>query len=586
LKRLALYTLLSAVIFTANAQYYLRGVIHDEKNKPLQNATVYLHSKKTGITSDRDGSFGIPTLLQYDTITIVLGGYEKQTIAVKTDVWQTIILKYTVSTIIKNKPKLISFTKDAKRSLKHFPFISDETYFQLIENEFITANEFPNSSFSLNINKASYSNARRFINMGSRVPPDAVRVEEMVNYFNLGCENTPTGKEIFKISSAISPCPWNSKNQLLFIKLCAKKIDLDKIPPGNFVFLIDVSGSMDMPNRLPLVKEAFHLFVKNLRPIDKVSIITYGGMVGTWLSPTAGDEKEKINHRLELLEAAGDTPGESAIEAAYKMARAHFIPKGNNRVILATDGDFNVGQTSEKALDELVTKQRESGIFLTCLGVGMGNFKDSKLQTLAKRGNGNYAYLDDLHEAEKVLVKELTETLYAVAEDAFINIQFDPKAVKEYRLLGFDNKKEAIQDASSDLDGGEIGSGSSSMAIFEIAPVIINTTNNYGRLQLKFHDINAKQGLMDEIVYDIPFSSTKDSVSSDSKFAASVVMYGLKLKESTYLNKATWEDVKLTTESAVDRNNFMQNEFLKLVNKTMDVYKQNKKRKNRNKTDK
>jgi Ca-activated chloride channel homolog len=580
-KKLALYCLFFGVALATQAQYYLRGSVRNDKNKPIQHAKVYLHSSKIGYTTDSDGSFGITTKHQYDSITVTMSGYETQILKLKTDIWQNVILKTSAETIIKNKPKLISFTKDAARSHRFNAFVSDETYFKLIENEFVNANNFPNTGFSLNVNKASYSNVRRFINMKSKVPPDAVKVEEMVNYFNLGYEK-PDGKDVFKINSAITTCPWNVKNELLFIKLSAKKLDLDKIPPGNFVFLIDVSGSMDMPNRLPLIKEAFYLFVKNLRAVDKVSIITYGGMVGTWLAPTSGADKHTINNRLEALEAAGDTPGESAIEAAYRMARSTFIPNGNNRVILATDGDFNVGQTSEKALDELVTKQRESGIFLTCLGVGMGNFKDSKLQTLAKRGNGNYAYLDNLHEAEKVLVQELTETLYAVAEDAFINIQFDANSVSSYRLIGFDNKREAIQDATSDLDGGEIGSGGGTIAIFEIVPKN-NRTNDFGKLKLNFNESKSKKGALQEITYNITANKNDSIVNKDYNFAAAVALFGLKLKESPFINKASWSLVKATANAASDKNSFLQSEFLKLVDKAADVYEPSrKKKKNKN----
>jgi Ca-activated chloride channel homolog len=583
-KKLVVYCSFFCTTISAQAQYFLRGIIRDEKKVALRNAKILLHSSKAVTITDIDGSFGITSSLQHDSITVSLDGFEKQTLRVKTDIWQNVTLKVTAATLIKNKPKLISFTKDANRKQRFNPLVSDETYFKLVENEFVNASSFPNTAFSLNVNKASYSNVRRFINMKSKPPSDAVRVEEMVNYFNLAYEN-PDGKDIFKIKSALTNCPWNKKNELLFIKLSAKKIDLDKIPAGNFVFLIDVSGSMDMPNRLPLIKEAFHLFVKNLRPIDKVSIITYGGMVGTWLAPTSGDEKQKISDRLELLEAAGDTPGESAIEAAYKMARATFIPGGNNRVILATDGDFNVGQTSEKALDELITRQRESGIFLTCLGVGMGNFKDSKLQTLAKRGNGNYAYLDDLHEAEKVLVQELTETLYAVADNTFINIRFNSSRVSSYRLIGFDNKREAVQDGSSDLDGGEIGSGSSNMAIFELVPVLNNnelSTSDIGKLQLKFHDVKDKTQTLQQTDFNIQ-GQVKDSTNSGIKFAAAVAMYGLKLKQSAYLNKATWAEVKAVAESAVDKAVLLQTEFLKLLDKTIEIYDPSKKKKKKKK---
>ena len=580
MKKLLAYCLFFCACYSAKSQYFLRGNIHDEKNTVLQNAKIYIHSSKATFSSGTDGSFGIPTKFLYDTITISLSGYNAQTIGVKTDVWVTAVLKSAVTTVIKYKPKLISFTKNAKETERFNPAISDETYFKLVENEFVKTEKFPNTGFSLNVNKAAYSNVRRFINMQSKVPPDAVRIEEMINYFNLGYD-LPENENSFNIKSSITACPWNTKTQLLFLKISARKIDLNKIPPGNFVFLIDVSGSMDMPNRLPLLKEAFQLFVKNLRPVDKVSIVTYGGVVGTWLAPTNGDEKEKINKSLELLEAAGDTPGESAILAAYKLANSTFIPGGNNRVIIATDGDFNVGQTSEKALDDLITAQKKTGIYLTCLGVGMGNYKDSKLQTLAKRGNGNYAYIDNLHEAEKVLVHELTETLYAVAENAFINVVFNATQVSSYRLIGFDNKREAVQDGSSEIDGGEIGSGASTLVIFEIAPgVACNKNEDVGKLYLKFNDVDDRQNKRQEIMYAIP-TTFNDNPANCEKFAAAVAMFGLKLKNSVYLNNASWADVKQTALLAVDKNDFLQNDFLKLLDKAVYIYDSKKKKKNK-----
>ncbi len=580
MKKVVLYCLFLCVAFTAKSQYYLRGVIRDDKNYTLVNAKIYLHSSKLFYNSGYDGSFGIPTKNLHDSVTIQLSGYEKQTLSVKTDNWLAVVLKINAATIIKHKPKLISFTNNAKQNSRYSPFISDETYFKIVENEFVKTEQYPTTGFALNVNKASYSNVRRFINTDSKVPPDAVRIEEMINYFNLDYER-PDVNNIFKLRSSVTNCPWNEKSKLLFLKLSAKKIDLNNIPPGNFVFLIDVSGSMDLPNRLPLLKEAFQLFVKNLRSIDKISIVTYGGVVGTWLEPTNGDEKEKINNALELLTAAGDTPGESAIAAAYKLAASTFVKDGNNRVILATDGDFNVGQTSENALDELISKKKESGIYLTCLGVGMGNYKESKLETLAKRGNGNYAYLDDLHEAEKVLVHELTETLYAVADNAFINVAFDSSQVSQYRLIGFDNKRDAVQDTSSDLDGGEIGSGASTMAVFEIVPTIYyNTKNNFGKLNLKFHDPEFPTNKMIEMNYEIP-SVTVDSATNGEKFAAAIAMYGLMLKESPYLNNKSWNDIKIFAETAVDKNNFLQSEFLKLLEKSIKIYEPGKKRKNK-----
>ncbi|MBL0147024.1 MAG: von Willebrand factor type A domain-containing protein [Chitinophagaceae bacterium] len=451
----------------ASGQYYLRGEVRDEKSQPIQNAKIFLHSSRLQYFSGSSGGFGITTKALNDSITVSLDGYETKIIKVIADQWQNINLKISTSNANKNKPKLISVTKNLQQSSKVKWFVDEETYFQIIENEHVDASKYPNTGFSLNVNKASYSNVRRFINMQSTVPPDAIRTEEVINYFNLHYQEPPKG-DVFKIESQLATSPWDEQEQLLFINVNAKKVDLEKAPSGNFVFLIDASGSMDMPNKLPLLKAAFQLFVKNLRTKDTVSIVVYGGTVAVWLPPTGGAEKEKIIKRIEELDALGDTPGEAAILTAYRLAEKTFIEGGNNRVILATDGDFNVGISSEKELDELITKERQKGVYLTCLGVGMGNFKDSKLETLAKRGDGNYAYLDDIAEAEKVLVKELTQTFYAVADDVYLNIQFNPNLIKEYRLIGFDNKRDAVSDSAIDLEGGEIGSGNSVMAVFEI----------------------------------------------------------------------------------------------------------------------
>ncbi len=304
--------------------------------------------------------------------------------------------------------------------------------------------------------------------MDNVVPPDAIRLEEMLNYFNIHYE-APGNDSNFSFRSAISRCPWNTANDLLFLHICARKAELKNIPPANLVFLIDVSGSMDLPNRLPLLKSAFSLMVNNLRDQDTVSIVVYGGMNGVWLTPTGGADKKKILESIAELEPGGPTPGEGGIRAAYRLAQSTFIKDGTNRVILATDGDFNVGQQSEEELNQLINGYRNSGIYLTCLGVGMGNYKDSKLEVLANRGKGNFAYLDNEKEAEKVLMEEFSQTVYSVAEDAFVDMQIDPGVVKNYRLIGFDNKSNALQDTSNILQGGEVGSGYSLIAMVELS---------------------------------------------------------------------------------------------------------------------
>jgi Ca-activated chloride channel family protein len=573
---------------TCSAQYYLRGEVKDEQNRPLQNAKIYLHSAKFLFNSGIQGSFGITVRELYDSITLSLDGYETKSLKVKTDTWQTIVLKVSAAHATKNKQKLISVTKNMQQTSKYNWFVNDETYFQLVENQFVECDKYPNTGFSLNVNKASYSNVRRFLNMKSTVPPDAVRVEEMVNYFNL-YYTEPSPNETFHISSQLTSNPWNDKEQLLFLNISAKKLDLDAIPPGNFVFLIDVSGSMDMPNRLPLLKAAFQSFVKNLRPIDTMSIVMYGGTVGVWLQPTSGAEKEMISKSIEELTAQGDTPGESAIRAAYKLAESSFIKGGNNRIILATDGDFNVGETSEKAMDELITKMRQTGVYLTCLGVGMGNFKDSKLQTLAKKGNGNYAYLDDIHEAEKVLVQELTQTFYAVANDVLMNVQFNASMVKEYRLVGFDNKREAIADETNDLEGGEIGSGNSTLAVFEIVPTEHLHSNKAGveeaiaHLQLNYSSLN--DTIMLKIQHTVPNNYLPfESIHKDLQFATVVSMLALKLKQSSYINGIDWFTINLLAQKVVNKNDYLQNEFLKLLEKVQKIYPEKKNKKTKVRT--
>jgi len=584
LKKIITYCLTLFFIFPSFSQFYLRGEVKDDKNNALQNVKIFVHSVRAMYVSGVQGSFGFTVINPYDSLTFFLDGYESKTLRVKTNQWQNITLKAAADLVTKNKQKLISVTRNFSQSAKFNSIFNDETYFQLVENEFVTADHFPNTGFSLDVDKASYSNVRRFINMKSAVPPDAVRIEELINYFNLYYRE-PRPDQIFNINSQLTSCPWNGNEQLLFLNVSAQKLDLDKIPPGNFVFLIDISGSMDMPNRLPLLKASFQSFVKNLRPIDKVSIVVYGGTVGVWMQPTSGADKSTIIQSIEELTASGATPGESGIRTAYKLAESTFIKGGNNRVILATDGDFNIGETSEKSLDELITKMRQTGVFLTCLGVGMGNFKDSKLQTLAKKGNGNYAYIDNIKEGEKVLVKELTQTFYAVADDIFMNVKFNPSMVKEYRLIGFDNKKEAIADTSNNMDGGEVGSGNSTLAIFEIVPTQQNTltlnsalADDLAELTLSYslcNDTSGKRINQQVAANYISFNN----IHPELKFATAVTMFALKLKDSKYIHNTDWSSVVSVASVSADTTNYLQKEFLQLLEKVQKIYPEKKKKK-------
>jgi Ca-activated chloride channel homolog len=591
LKNLLVYILASFFITTANGQYYLRGEIKNEKGESIQNVNIRLHSDRLMYKSGVGGGFGISSNVKKDSITLSVDGYEPVTAGISADQFLELTMKQLSANASKNRPKLISITKDNKFSTKYSWFVSDESYFSLVENEDVHAEKFPNTGFSLNINKASYSNIRRFVAQNSVVPPDAVRVEELLNYFNLNYKEPDKG-EYFRIESNQSTCPWNAGKRLMYLNINARKLDMEKIPPSNLVFLIDASGSMDMPNRLPLVKAAFQMLVKNLRATDTVSIVIYGGAVAVWMQPTSGAEKQKIIQSIEELTASGDTPGESAIRLAYMIAKRSFIRNGNNRVIIATDGDFNVGETSEEAMEALVTKERQSGVYLTCLGVGMGNFKDSKLETLAKRGNGNYAYLDDIKEAEKVLVKEVTQTFYSVADDVFLNVHFNPALVKDYRLVGFDNKRDAIADSTGSLEGGEIGSGNSVMAIFEYTPAIPNdsvfnlSAQNASIAEVDLRYTPAYTKTEKHLLYKCTGGVSEFAAANkELQFAATLAMFGMKLRQSKYLPPKTsdWDKMESMAVNAHNANDYLQKEFLNMLSNTRKLYDKAKKKKKKGK---
>ena len=559
--------------FQLNAQFYIRGEVKDEKNEPLQNVKIYLHSNRLLYFSGHTGGFGILTTKFNDTLTFNADGYEPKSIPVRADVYQEVNLKLLFPNTNLQKQHLVSISGDIDRSGKQNMGFGNESYSSLVENNFIKAEKFPATEFSVRADKASYTNIRRFINQKTTVPADAVRIEEMLNYFNLNYKE-PTENKTFNITSQLTSCPWNTGHQLLFINLSARKLNFDTVPPGNFVFLIDVSGSMDLPNRLPLLKASFQSLVKNLRDKDTISIITYGGVVGTWLPPTSGSEKQKIIKAIEKLNAEGDTPGEAALRAAYKLAKTSFIEGGNNRIILATDGDFNVGQTTEKELEELITKERQAGIYLTCLGVGMGNYKDSKIEALAKRGNGNFAYLDDIKEGEKTLVKELTQTLYTVANDVTMSTQFNPDMVKEYRLIGYENKKNVIIDSLSVLEGGEIGSGNGITAVFEIVPEEggkDDSTLTIADVKVRYHLPMDSTEQCDDYTCTNNYKELK-YLNNELKFATSLTMFGLILKGSKYISHTSWTDIEKLAKESRNPDDYLQNEYLTIVENTKKIY--------------
>jgi Ca-activated chloride channel family protein len=460
-----------------------------------------------------------------------------------------------------------------------------EAYAHNPENNFKTVNTSPLSTLSIDVDAASYSNMRRFINNRQTPPIDAVRIEEMINYFNYNYPQ-PKGEDPFSITTEMSDCPWNEKHKLIHVGIQGEKIETDQLPSSNLVFLLDVSGSMNSPNKLPLLKKSFGLLIKNLTEKDRVAIVVYAGAAGLVLPATPGNQKEKIMTALNNLSAGGSTAGGAGIKLAYKIAQENFIKEGNNRVILATDGDFNIGASSDGEMTRLIEKKRESGVFLTCLGFGMGNYKDSKMESLADQGNGNYAYIDNILEAKKVLVTEMGGTMHTIAKDVKIQVEFNPNKIASYKLIGYENRLLNAEDFNDDTkDAGELGSGHTVTALYEVVlkgneaeiasvdPLRyqnekkVISSNSLEILTVKFR-YKAPQGKTSKlIVRHLKGKSIQFSKSSDNfKFSAAVAEFGLLLRNSKHKAKASYQQViELAKKSkGIDENGYRA-EFIRLV---------------------
>lgn len=438
-----------------------------------------------------------------------------------------------------------------------------EEYNSIREMGFQSVANAPLSTFSADVDTASYSNLRRMIEQGcsmDQIPAGAVRIEELLNYFSYDY-NLPKGKEPFGVTAVMGDCPWNSDARLLQIGLKTEEIDFGEAPDSNLVFLLDVSGSMYSQEKLPLLQRSFGLLAEELTEKDKVSIITYAGSDIIVLEGVSGDEKEKIREALDSLEASGSTNGAGAIESAYRLAEQYFIEGGNNRIILATDGDLNVGASSESELEKLVTQKRKSGVYLSVLGFGMGNIKDNKMETLADKGNGNYAYIDSLKEAKKVLVEQMGATLVTVAKDVKLQVEFNPAYVKGYRLLGYENRMLAAEDFDDDTkDAGEIGAGHMVTALYEIIPV--DSAQEIPETDLKYQEkqsagvengewLNLKVRYKDPdsdsselCTYAVTEEAYSEQPSEDFYFAAAVAEFGLLVRGSEYKKDASFENIR------------------------------------------
>lgn len=563
-------------------------VTASEDGSPLPGVNVMLKGTTIGTATDADGKYEIRVPSTGAKLVFSFIGYVSQEISVGTKnvidvtmspdtkaLHEVVVTGYGIDRQSMLQGRVAGVTIRGARSVKRravreheyadyqVPQHNTEEYDAIHENIFHEALKNPLSTFSIDVDAASYSNIRRFISNGQRPPIDAVRIEEMVNYFDYDYSQ-PEGEHPFAVHTEISAAPWNFKHRLVHIGLQGKKIATDDLPPSNLVFLIDVSGSMDEPNKLPLVKSSFRMLVEQLREQDHVAMVVYAGAAGVVLEPTPGSRKKEIIAALDRLEAGGSTAGGQGLQLAYALAKEHFRDGGNNRVILATDGDFNVGESSNAAMERLIEEKREGGVFLTVLGYGMGNYKDSKMETLADKGNGNYAYIDNISEARKVLVNEFGGTLFTIAKDVKLQIEFNPARVKAYRLIGYENRMLKSEDFNNDKkDAGELGSGHTVTALYEIIPVGVESeffkidelkyqsskvtpaakqSDELMTIKLRYKKPDENRSRLIEhplIDTHTPLARTSDNF----RWSASVAAFGMLLRESEFVKDFSYDDV-------------------------------------------
>jgi Ca-activated chloride channel homolog len=584
-------------------------ITSSEDGQALPGVSVIIKGTGKGTVSDLKGKYEITVSDENSVLVFSYIGFKNQEVPVKQQseinikmqpdisaLSEVVITGYSRQKImgraVKPEANPISMFQDYETKITH----NTEEYATIHDNIFQETTKNPLSTFSIDVDNASYSNMRRYIHNGQMPPKDAVRIEEMINYFTYDYPQ-PKGEDPFSINTEISECPWNQKHRLVHIGLQGKNIPTEDLPPSNLVFLIDVSGSMNTPERLPLVKAAFKLLINELRQQDDVAIVVYAGAAGLILPPTSGENKKALFDAIERLEAGGSTAGGAGIKLAYKIAQENFKRKGNNRVILATDGDFNVGVSSNAEMERLIEKQRESGVYLTVLGFGMGNYKDSKMEILANKGNGNYAYIDNILEAKKVFVNEFGGTLFTIAKDVKLQIEFNPTKVKAYRLIGYENRVLRNEDFNNDKkDAGDLGSGHTVTALYEIIPAdvaaspFINEVDNlkYQTNKIKKEAFASKELLTMKLRYKQPDgdisklisktvidSNTKFNQTSDNfRFSAAVASFGMLLRDSEFKGTSTYSDVYALAQGATGKDEEgYRLEFLKLVKSMMMVAK-------------
>ena len=648
------YVLLSCLVaafsilsFHSPVSFTVQGKVTDSKGAPVSGTSVNEKGTSTGVTTDVNGDFKITVNSEKAVLIFTAVGFSKREISIKgkstinvsmtasgKDLQDVVVIGYgvqkrkniTASTTSISREYLAAPSARYDKALQGRPNglivqhnetaiqnhrrsggdtraaekeFNTEDYDGIVENRFLSVNENALSTFSIDVDAASYSNVRRFLQMGQLPPAGAVRIEEMINYFHYDYPQ-PLNDAPFSINTEMAACPWNTDHRLVLIGLQGKKIPVENLPASNIVFLIDVSGSMMEENKLPLVKASMKLLVDQLREQDKISLVAYAGNAGLVLPPTSGAEKSTIKDAIDRLDAGGSTAGGEGIKLAYKTAKENFMKDGNNRVILCTDGDFNVGASSDDDLIRLIEEERNSGVFLTVLGYGMGNYKDNKMEKLADKGNGNHAYIDGINEARKVLVSEFGGTLFTIAKDVKLQVEFNPAKVQAYRLIGYENRLLNKEDFNNDKkDAGELGSGHTVTALYEVIPVGVKNEfmEDVDKLKYQQQIKPAVASAGDELmtikfrykkpdgdvskliahaVTDNAFSLT--AASSNFRFAAAVAEFGMLLRNSEFKQSASYNNAwQLAKEALGKDEEGYRSEFLKLLKNAQSITKHEKK---------
>ncbi len=609
-------SLVMLVVFGSYART-ITGIVRDKSGNPLKGVTIILKGTSTGVNSDANGTFAINVPDGNITLVCTLKGYARQEVKAGTEkitiiMQQEVVMKKIVppekDKAIVNNPapeiqsEMVTDCLQGKaagicirgiRSEKAYsassyyqpvPDYNTEGYSTIHENGYKNPLNDPLSTFSIDVDAASYSNVRRFITEGQKPVPDAVRIEEMINYFDYDYPQPQDGSP-FAIVHELGVCPWNKENLLLHIGLQGEKMANSEVPPSNLVFLLDVSGSMNQANKLPLLVKAMKMLTGQLRAKDRVAIVVYAGSSGLVLPSTPGSQKEKIFSALDRLQAGGSTAGSAGLKLAYEVAEQNFMEDGNNRIILATDGDFNVGPSSNAEMERMIEKFRDKGIFISVCGFGMGNYKDDKMEIIADKGNGNYSYIDNLMEAKKVFINEFSSTLYTIAKDVKIQIEFNPSIVKEYRLVGYENRLLNEEDFENDKkDAGEMGAGHTVTALYEIVTTTRHTdyvrrlkyqptevipevpqTGELATIKFRYKKPDGdKSILITEVIPQLvqPVSGTSDNF----RFSAAVASFGMLLRNSEFKGTANYNQVLTLARGSKgnDRDGYRA-EFIRLV---------------------